>query len=39
MAGLRAEPFAFNSIEMMELETCLAPRASGILLDAPALRP
>lgn len=39
MAGVRAEPFAFNGIEMMELETYLASRASGMLLDAPAVRP
>ena len=39
MSGVRAEPFAFNSVEMAELETYLASRAAGMAMDAPAVRP
>jgi sulfur-oxidizing protein SoxA len=39
MSGVRAEPFAFNAIEMLELETYLAARAAGMAMDAPAVRP
>lgn len=39
MSGVRAEPFAFNSVEMAELETYLASRAAGMSMDAPAVRP
>ena len=39
MTGVRAEPFAFNSIEMAELETYLASRAAGMPLETPAVRP
>ena len=39
MSGVRAEPFAFHSGEMAELETYLASRAAGMPLDAPAVRP
>lgn len=39
MSGVRAEPFAFNSAEMAELETYLASRAAGMAVDAPAVRP
>ncbi len=39
MTGVRAEPFAFNSVEMAELETYLAARAAGMAMDAPGVRP
>ncbi len=39
MTGVRAEPFAFNSVEMAELETYLASRAAGMPLETPAVRP
>ncbi len=39
MSGVRAEPFAFHSREMAELETYLASRAAGMQMDAPAVRP
>jgi sulfur-oxidizing protein SoxA len=39
MSGVRAEPFAFRSVEMAELETYLASRAAGMAMDAPAVRP
>jgi sulfur-oxidizing protein SoxA len=39
MTGVRAEPFAFNSPEMAELETYLAARAAGMAMDAPGVRP
>jgi sulfur-oxidizing protein SoxA len=39
MSGVRAEPFAFNAAEMIELEAYLAARAAGMSMDAPAVRP
>lgn len=39
MAGVRAEPFAYGALELIELELYLAKRAAGMLIDAPAVRP
>jgi sulfur-oxidizing protein SoxA len=39
MAGVRAEPFAYGSVEMAELELYLAARAMGMKLETPAVRP
>ena len=39
MVGIRAEPFAFGSIETVELELFLAQRARGMPLETPAVRP
>ena len=39
MTGVRAEPFAAGSVEMVELELHLAMRAVGMALETPAVRP
>lgn len=39
MIGIRAEPYAFGSSEMVALEAYLALRAEGMQLEAPAVRP
>lgn len=39
MTGVRAEPFAAGSVEMVELELHLAARAMGMALETPAVRP
>jgi L-cysteine S-thiosulfotransferase len=39
MTGVRAEPFAFDAAEMIELELHLMSRAAGMAMDAPAVRP
>jgi L-cysteine S-thiosulfotransferase len=39
MAGIRAEPFPYGSIETVELELFLAQRARGMTLETPAVRP
>jgi sulfur-oxidizing protein SoxA len=39
MSGVRAEPFAYGSPELVELELHLAVRAKGMLLEAPGVRP
>jgi sulfur-oxidizing protein SoxA len=39
MTGVRAEPFAYGSVEMTELELYLAARATGMKLETPAVRP
>ena len=39
MNGVRAEPFAFGSIEHLELELYLRERAAGMPLETPAVRP
>lgn len=39
MTGVRAEPFALGSREMLELEMYLAWRARGMKLETPAVRP
>lgn len=39
MTGVRAEPFAFGALELVELELFLAVRAQGMPLETPAVRP
>lgn len=39
MSGVRAEPLAFDSTAIVELELFLARRAAGMASDAPAVRP
>lgn len=39
MAGVRAEPHAYGSQEMVELELYLAARAMGMPLESPGVRP
>ncbi len=39
MTGVRAEPLAYGSVEMAELELYLAQRAMGMKLETPAVRP
>lgn len=39
MTGVRAEPFAYGSVGMTELELYLARRAMGMPLETPAVRP
>ncbi len=39
MSGVRAEPYAFDAAELVELELYLAARAKGMAMDAPAVRP
>lgn len=39
LAGVRAEPFAPNALEWVELELQLMDRARGMPMDSPAVRP
>lgn len=39
MSGVRAEPFAYGSPELVELELHLAVRAKGMLFESPGVRP
>ena len=39
MAGVRAEPFAYGSAELVALELYLMQRAAGMALESPAVRP
>lgn len=39
MTGVRAQPFAFGTQEMTELELFLAVRANGMVFEAPGARP
>jgi sulfur-oxidizing protein SoxA len=39
MVGVRAEPYAYGSEEMVALEAYLAKRAAGMKFEAPAVRP
>ena len=39
MSGVRAEPFAFDSKEIVDLELYLMWRARGMALETPAVRP
>jgi len=39
MQGVRAEPFAADSLELVELELYLAARANGLAVETPAVRP
>lgn len=37
--GVRAEPYAFDAVELVELELFLVERARGMALEAPGVRP
>ena len=39
MTGVRAEPYAYGALELVELELYLARRAQGMPLEAPGVRP
>ena len=39
MTGVRAEPFALGSKEIVELELFLMWRARGMLMETPGVRP
>jgi sulfur-oxidizing protein SoxA len=39
MAAVRAEPYAFDAAELLELETYLKRRAAGLPVETPAVRP
>jgi sulfur-oxidizing protein SoxA len=39
MSGVRAEPFAWNAPELVDLELYLAWRARGMPWETPAVRP
>ena len=39
MSGVRAEPYAYDAVELIELELHLMQRARGMLLESPAVRP
>lgn len=39
MTGVRAEPFAFGALELVELELYLAARAKSLNVETPAVRP
>lgn len=39
MSGVRAEPFAYGSTEIIELENYLMSRAAGMTLETPGVRP
>lgn len=39
MSGVRAQPYAYDTIEMLELELYLAQRAQGLPLESPGVRP
>jgi sulfur-oxidizing protein SoxA len=39
MSGVRAEPFAYGSRQLAELELYLARRAAGLAVETPAVRP
>jgi sulfur-oxidizing protein SoxA len=39
MIGVRAEPYAYGSKELTELELFLMMRANGMPLEAPGVRP
>ena len=39
MSGVRAEPFAYGSMEIIELETYLMSRAAGMTIETPGVRP
>ena len=39
MTGVRAEPFAWDDVALVELELFLAARAAGMPMESPAVRP
>ncbi len=39
MSGVRAEPYAYDAVELIELELHLMQRARGMPMESPAVRP
>jgi sulfur-oxidizing protein SoxA len=39
MTGVRADPVAWGSVEMVQLEAYLAARAAGMTVESPGVRP
>jgi L-cysteine S-thiosulfotransferase len=39
MSGVRAQPFALDSLELVELELYLASQAQGMAIESPGVRP
>jgi sulfur-oxidizing protein SoxA len=39
IAGIRAEPYAYGALELVELELYLMSRAAGLPVETPAVRP
>jgi sulfur-oxidizing protein SoxA len=39
MVGVRAEPFADDALDLVELELYLGARANGLKVETPAVRP
>ena len=39
MSGVRAEPYAYEAQELVEIEAYLAQRAAGMKIETPAVRP
>jgi sulfur-oxidizing protein SoxA len=39
LTGIRAQPFAYDSAELVELEVYLKARAAGMAMEAPGVRP
>jgi sulfur-oxidizing protein SoxA len=39
LIGVRAEPFADDSLDLVELELYLGVRANGLAVETPAVRP
>jgi sulfur-oxidizing protein SoxA len=39
LVGMRAEPYPYGALEMVELELFLARRAKGLRIETPAVRP
>jgi sulfur-oxidizing protein SoxA len=39
MVGVRAEPFAHDALDLVELELYLGARANGLAVETPAVRP
>ena len=39
MSGVRAEPYAYDAQELVEIEAFLAQRAAGLKIETPAVRP
>jgi L-cysteine S-thiosulfotransferase len=39
MSGVRAEPYAYDAQELVEIEAYLAQRAAGLKIETPAVRP
>jgi len=39
LTGIRAEPFAYDALKLVDLELYLKSRATGLPLETPAVRP